>query len=110
MDSSIHFYVYSHVFILQDKRKVTRFFITLRDWNKNIIAFPDFHKYIRILEQFEMISAQNIVVEADQTPGQVSFHNFAELKQYMERGLSVYNTTTYTVDNIKQAEHLRIYY
>ena len=48
MYSSIHFYVYSHVFILQDKRKVTRFFITLRDWNKNIIAFTDFHKYIRI--------------------------------------------------------------
>ncbi len=59
----------------------------------------------RHLEQFEMISAQNIVVEADQTPGQVSFHNFPELKQYMEKGLSVYNTTTYTVDNIKQAEH-----
>ena len=41
------------------------------------------------LEQFEMISAQNIVVEADQTPGQVSFRNFPELKQYMEKGLSV---------------------
>ncbi|WP_022761926.1 exonuclease domain-containing protein [Butyrivibrio sp. AD3002] len=57
------------------------------------------------MEQFEIISAENIVVEADQVPGKVSFHNFAELKQYMEKGLSVYNTTEYTIDNLKQAEH-----
>ncbi|WP_022757015.1 exonuclease domain-containing protein [Butyrivibrio fibrisolvens] len=57
------------------------------------------------MEQFEIIRAENIVVEADQVPGKVSFNNFAQLKQYMERGLSVYNTTEYTVDNLKQAEH-----
>lgn len=51
-----------------------------------------------------MIHAENIVVEADQVPGRVSFHNFDELKQYMEKGLSVYNTTKYTVDNLVQAE------
>lgn len=48
MDSSIHFYVYRHVFILKDNRKIIRFFITLRDCNKNIIAFTDFHKYIKV--------------------------------------------------------------
>ncbi len=58
-----------------------------------------------IMDKNEIICAENIVVEAEQTPGKVSFHNFPELKQYMERGLSVYNTTEYTVDNLKQAEH-----
>ena len=48
MDSYIHFYVYKHIFILKDKRKITRCFITIRDWNKNIIAFTDFHKYIQV--------------------------------------------------------------
>ena len=56
------------------------------------------------MDQFGIIRAENIVVEAEQVPGKVSFDNFAELKQYMEKGLSVYNTTEYTVDNLKQAE------
>ena len=41
---------------------------------------------------------------ADQTPGNVSFHNFIELRDYMERGLSVYKNTAYTPDNLEQAE------
>ena len=45
-----------------------------------------------------------IIVNAEQTPGQVSFYNFDELKTYMQQGLSVYKTTDYSVDNIKQAE------
>lgn len=56
------------------------------------------------MEQYEVIRAENIIVEAEQVPGRVSFDNFAELKQYMENGLSVYNTTEYTVDNLPQAE------
>lgn len=47
MTKIISFYVYKHVFILSDNRKITRCFITLRDKDKNIIAFTDFHKYIR---------------------------------------------------------------
>ena len=50
------------------------------------------------------INANEIVVRAEQTPGQVSFYNFEELKEYMSRGLSVYNTTVYTPENIDQAE------
>ena len=50
------------------------------------------------------IDVNEIVVQADQTPGQVNFYNFEELKKYISKGLSVYNTTDYTVDNIKQAE------
>lgn len=50
------------------------------------------------------IDVNAIVVRADQTPGQVAFHNFDELKEYMERGLSVYKTTVYTPDNLDQAE------
>lgn len=53
----------------------------------------------------DTINVNNIVVLADQTPGQVSFHNFEELKDYMEKGLSVYKTTVYTPDNLEQAEN-----
>ena len=52
----------------------------------------------------EVMNVNEIVVMADQTPGQVSFHNFDELREYMERGLSVYKTTVYTPDNLEQAE------
>lgn len=52
----------------------------------------------------DTMNVNEIVVLADQTPGQVSFHNFDELKDYMERGLSVYKTTVYTPDNLDQAE------
>lgn len=51
------------------------------------------------------IDVNAIVVRADQTPGQVAFHNFDELKEYMEKGLSVYKTTIYTTDNLDQAEN-----
>jgi len=50
------------------------------------------------------IDVNAIVVRADQTPGQVAFHNFDELKEYMKRGLSVYKTTVYTPENLDQAE------
>lgn len=50
------------------------------------------------------IDVNEIVVRADQTPGQVNFHNFVELKEYMNRGLSVYKTTVYTPENLEQAE------
>ncbi len=45
-----------------------------------------------------------IVVRAEQTPGQVSFYNFKELKEYMDKGLSIYKTTSYSADNLEQAE------
>lgn len=50
------------------------------------------------------IDVNEIVVRAEQTPGQVNFHNFEELKEYMAVGLSAYKTTVYTPDNLKQAE------
>lgn len=52
----------------------------------------------------ESMNINEIVVMADQTPGQVTFYNFVELKECMERGLSVYKTTAYTADNLEQAE------
>ena len=33
------------------------------------------------------IDANAIVVRADQVPGEVTFHNFEELKQYLELSL-----------------------
>ena len=50
------------------------------------------------------IDVNAIIVRADQVPGEVTFHNFEELKQYMEAGLSVYTTTVYTPENLDQAK------
>lgn len=50
------------------------------------------------------MNAKEIVILADQTPGQVSFHNFEEIKSYLEEGLSVYKNMVYTPENCKQAE------
>lgn len=50
------------------------------------------------------MNVNEIVVMADQTPGQASFNNFEDLKKYMETGLSVYKTTAYSPENIDQAK------
>lgn len=49
------------------------------------------------------ININEIVVRADQTPGKVCFHNFEEIKSYMEAKLSVYDTTVYTPDDLDTA-------
>ena len=50
------------------------------------------------------MDVKEIVVRAEQTPGQVSFYNFEELKEYISYGLAVYNNTVYTPENLNQAE------
>ena len=50
------------------------------------------------------INENAIIVNADQTPGQVVFHNFEEIKAYMENGLSVYKNTEYSAENLDQAK------
>lgn len=52
----------------------------------------------------ELMNVNEIVVIADQTPGQVNFHNFAELKGYMEQGLATYKSTIYNSENLDQAK------
>ena len=51
-----------------------------------------------------VMSLNEITVNAEQTPGQVYFYNYEELKKYISDGLSRYNNTAYTKDNIAQAE------
>ena len=48
-----------------------------------------------------MINANEIIVKADQTPGNASFTNFDELKRYLENSLSIYKTTVYSAENIQ---------
>ena len=49
------------------------------------------------------LNAKDFLILADQTPGEVTFSNFEELKSYLKRGLSVYETTIYTADNLDEA-------
>ena len=50
------------------------------------------------------MDSKEIVVRAEQTPGKVSFYNYEDLKEYLGNGLSIYNNTVYTPENIDQAE------
>lgn len=51
------------------------------------------------------INVNEVVIQADQTPGTAYFENFNELKSYLQNGLEVYNLTEYSIDNIEQARN-----
>lgn len=46
MQSNIRFYVYEHTLVIQNNQLISRKFIVLRDSQKHIVAWTDFHKYI----------------------------------------------------------------
>ena len=75
MSLPIHFYVYKHVFILNNNRKITRYFITVRDNQKTIIAFTDFHKYIRIGRNQKSVKATS--------SGEVRFYAICKFLNYV---------------------------
>jgi len=49
------------------------------------------------------LNVKDFLILADQKPGEVTFSNFHELKEYLKNGLSVYSSTTYTADNLEEA-------
>lgn len=54
-------------------------------------------------EKVARLNPNNIVIAARQVPGEVAFDNFQEIKDYLKKGLDVYNRTEYSVENIEQA-------
>ena len=51
------------------------------------------------------LQANEIVLRASQVPGEASFNNFVEVKEYLREGLAVYNNRKYTIDNVDQARN-----
>lgn len=47
MQSTIRFSVYEHTFVIKDNLLISRKFIVLKDSDNHIVAWTDFHKYIR---------------------------------------------------------------
>lgn len=47
MQSDIRFYVYEHTLVIMNDQLISRKFIVLRDSQKHIVAWTNFHKYIR---------------------------------------------------------------
>ena len=47
MQKNIYFSVYEHTLVIKDEQLITRKFIVLRDYEKYIVKWTDFHKYIR---------------------------------------------------------------
>ncbi len=95
MSSCVRFYVYKHVFIMHNNRKITKCFITLRDKDKNIIAFTDFHKYIRIGQNGKSTNAAS--------SGEVRFYAVCKFLNYafIDSKYHIHRLNDITVDIIK---------
>jgi hypothetical protein len=74
MPSVIRFSVYEHTLIIKDNRLISRKFIVLKDNRKNIIAWTDFHKYIR--------SSKNKLSRNISDDGNNRFYNVCKLLNY----------------------------
>ncbi|WP_167956564.1 site-specific integrase [Anaerosporobacter faecicola] len=47
MNKNYYFSIYNHLLIIKDNQLISRKFIVLKDNNKNIVSFTDFHRYVR---------------------------------------------------------------
>ncbi len=96
MDSLMRFYVYKHTLVLNDNRKIVRFFITLRDNNKNIIAFTNFHEYIRTARSRRSVNATS--------SGEARFYAVCKFLNYVffDSKFHPRNLNYITVDMVKE--------
>lgn len=74
MQSTIHFSVYEHTFVIKDNLLISRRFIVLKDIEKHIVAWTDFHKYIR--------SGKNKYAKNITDDGNKRFYYVAKLLNY----------------------------
>lgn len=90
----MHFYVYKHVFILKENRKITRFFLTLRDSDKNIVAFTNFHIFIK--------SGKNRKSKKVTCTGEARFYAVCKFLNYafFDSEYKIHNLNAVTVDII----------
>lgn len=74
MQSIIHFSVYEHTLIIKENQLISRKFIVLKDNAKHIIAWTDFHKYIR--------SNKNRLSRNISNDGNMRFYSVCKLLNY----------------------------
>lgn len=95
MSKNIYFSVYEHVLVLQDELLITRKFIVLRDSEKHIVRWTDYHRYIR--------SSKNKYAKKITDDGNQRFYyvvkllNFAFFEKY-----SINKLTDLTVEIVKE--------
>lgn len=70
--------------------------------DENVRDGKETNKFAGAVER-NAFGAQNILIKTAQTPGTARFDNYEELRQYLEKGLKVYNNTQYSIDNAEQA-------
>lgn len=74
MQRNIYFSVYEHSLVIKDEQLITRKFIVLKDNKKHIVAWTDFHKYIR--------SGKNKIAHKVSDDGNMRFYNVVKLLNY----------------------------
>lgn len=95
MHPNIRFYVYEHTLVIMNNQLITRKFIVLRDIEKHIVAWTDFHKYIR---SGKKKVAHNISDDGNKrTYYVVKFLNYVFFDKY-----SVAKLTDITIEMVKE--------
>lgn len=74
MQSNIRFSVYEHTLVIKDTQLISRKFIVLKDDLNHIVAWTDFHKYVR--------SGKNKLVHNISDDGNIRFYMVCKLLNY----------------------------
>lgn len=74
MQPVIRFSVYEHTLVIKDNQLISRKFIVLKDTDKHIVAWTDFHKYIR--------SGKNKLARNISDDGNMRFYTVCKLLNY----------------------------
>jgi integrase len=74
MQPIIRFSVYEHTLVIKDNQLISRKFIVLKDTYKHIVAWTDFHKYIR--------SGKNKLARNISDDGNMRFYTVCKLLNY----------------------------
>lgn len=95
MQSTIRFSVYEHTLVIKDNQLISRKFIVLKDNEKHIVAWTDFHKYIR--------SGKTRLSRNISDDGNMRFYNVCKLLNYaFFNKYSIKNLTDINIQIVKE--------
>ena len=74
MQSDIRFSIYEHNLVIKENQLISRKFIVIRDKKKHIVAWTEFHQYIR--------SGRNRLARSISDDGNMRFYSVCMLLNY----------------------------
>ncbi|WP_313133215.1 hypothetical protein [Anaerocolumna sp.] len=95
MQSNIRFSVYEHILVIKDNQLISRKFVVIKDTDKHIVAWTDFHKYIR--------SGKKIYAKKITDDGNKRFYYVVKLLNYaFYDKYQIKKLTNITIDIVKE--------